>query len=176
MPNLDFYAAADDWPAVLATVFDLGLFRVLEADSAPGRDLREFHTADEVPSGRASHHLALFVTGSGPGPLAARIDFAPGAHPDASFRYTCEGWGLVQLQYGGPFGVRGLTLSHTNHNTAKRAAAWAATLTRLGDPEDWDWAKVTSASGRLNRAIRRLAVAKTGPHPVLPGAARLLGA
>ncbi|MBB5800470.1 hypothetical protein F4560_000238 [Saccharothrix ecbatanensis] len=174
MPNLDFYAAGDDWSAVLGVVFDLGLFRVFESDSEPDRELREFHAATEVPGGRQGRHLALFVTGSGPAPVARRIDLRPGALGDATFRYCCEAWGLVQLYHGGPAGTDELRWSHANHNTEKRAAAWSATLPRLGDPAQWNWPAVTSASGRLNRAVRRMAVDKIGSHPVLPHAARFI--
>ena len=174
MPNLDFYAAGDDWSAVVETGFDLGWFRVFESDSELDRELREFHTATEVPDNRQGRHLALFVIGSGPDPVERRIDLLPGVHPDATFRYCCEGWGLIQLDHGGATGTQELRWSHTNHNTEKRASAWSATLSRLGDPADWDWAAVTSASGRLNRAIRRMAVSKIGSHPVLPHAARFI--
>ncbi|BCJ58801.1 hypothetical protein C1I93_07810 [Micromonospora endophytica] len=175
VPNLDFYATENDWPTVLHAVFDSHLFRVFEADSEPDREVREFHTVDEVPAGSSGRHLMLFVVGSGPGPTAKRIDFVPGIS-DARFRYSCEGWGLIQLHYGGPFGDQELRWSHTNHNTEKRAAAWASTLHRLGDPAAWDWTAVTSASGKLNRAIRKLAIDKIGSHPVLPGAAQFIAA
>jgi hypothetical protein len=89
VPNLDFYAADDDWPAVLHTVFDSGRFRVLEADSRPGHDLREFHSVEEAV-GAGGRHLMLFVTGAGPEPIARRINFAPGVSV-AGFRFTCEG-------------------------------------------------------------------------------------
>ncbi|WP_181774115.1 hypothetical protein [Amycolatopsis pittospori] len=174
MPNLDFYAVDDDWSAVLETVFDLGLFRVFESDSELDRELREFHTPAEVPDGRQGRSLALLAIGSGPGPVPKRIDFLPGVHPDATFRYCCEGWGMIQLYHGSVAGTGELRWSHTNHNSEKRAVAWAATLQRLGDPAEWDWAAVTSASGRLNRAIRRMAVRKIGSHPVLPHAARFI--
>jgi hypothetical protein len=174
VPNLDFYAADDDWAMVLATVFDLGLFRVFESYSEPDRELREFHGITEVPDDRQGRSLALFAIGSGPGAIAKRIDFLPGAHPDATFRYCCEGWGLIQLHHGGSTGPQELGWSHTNHNTEKRAATWSATLPRLGDPAEWNWAAVTSASSRLNRAIRRMAVDKIGSHPVLPHAARFI--
>ncbi|MEU4765058.1 hypothetical protein AB0H12_17545 [Actinosynnema sp. NPDC023794] len=174
MPNLDFYAADDDWSAVLDTVFALGSFRVFESDSRPDRELREFHAPAEVPDDRWGRHLALFVIGSGPEPVARRIDFLPGALADATFRHSCEGWGLVQLDRGGATGTRELRWSHTNHNTEKRATAWSATASRLGDPAEWNWAAVTSSSGKLNRAIRRMAVGKIGSHPVLPHAARFI--
>ena len=174
MPNLDFYATGDDWPAVLEAVFDLGLFRVFESYSEPDRELREFHAATDVPDGPSGRHVALFVIGAGPDPIARRIDLLPGALADATVRYCCEGWGLIQLDYGGPIEAQELRWSHTNHNTQKRASAWSATLQRLGDPAEWNWAAVTRASGRLNRAIRRMAVSKIGSRPVLPHAARFI--
>ena len=155
MAHLGFYAAPDDWPAVLETVFALDLFRVFEAGSRPGHDLREFTT---VPSGTAGRHLLLLVRGAGPAPVTA----------------PCEGWGLIQLSYGGPCGTGELRWSHTSHNTAERASVWARTIDRLGEPDAWDWSAVASASGRLNRVVRRPAVDKIGPRPVLPHAARLI--
>jgi hypothetical protein len=41
-----------------------GRFRVLEADSRPGDDLREFHSVEEAV-GAGGRHLMLFVTGAG---------------------------------------------------------------------------------------------------------------
>lgn len=174
MPNLDFYAVDDDWPAVLDIVFGLALFRVWEAYSRPGHDLREFRTTDEIVEA-GGDYLVLLVTGAGPEPRVRRIDFAPGVS-EAGFRYTCEGWGLIQLHYGGFFKERELRWTHTNHNTEKRALTWAPASPELGDPAAWNWKAITSASGRLNRAIRRLAVDKIGPRPVLPAAARLIDA
>ena len=125
MPNLDFYAVDDDQTAVLAAVFDLGLFRVFEAYSEPDRDLREFRTSEEVPNSPNGRHLMLHVLGSGPEPSARRIDLRPGALGGATFRYCCEGWGLIQLLFGGLVGEQELQWSHTNHNTEKRASKWA---------------------------------------------------
>jgi hypothetical protein len=173
VPNLDFYAADGDWPAVLQAVFDANVFRVLEAYSRPGHDLREFHSVDAAIEA-GGRHLMLFAIDAGPVPIARRIEFAPGAS-DAGFHYTCEGWGLIQLLYGGFFGTQELRWSHTNHNTEKRAAAWAPIGPDIGDPTAWNWKAVTSASGKLNRSIRRMAVDKIGSHPVLPHAARSIG-
>ncbi|GLX94784.1 hypothetical protein [Herbidospora sp. NBRC 101105] len=131
MPNLDFYAAEDDWAAVIEVVFDIGLFRVFERASEPGRELREFHDPLDVPDSRPARHLALFVVGSGPDPVARRVDRHPG---DTTFHYVYEGRGIVQLDYGGLYGPHELRSTHTNHNTEKRAFAWAAALPSLGDP------------------------------------------
>ncbi|QLQ36550.1 hypothetical protein [Micromonospora robiginosa] len=174
MPNLDFYAADDDWPAVLDAVFELGLFRVFESDSQRDCELREFSTAAEVAAAPGGRHLALYVVGSGAAPMVRRLDLPASVPGSPTFRYRCEGWGLVQLYYGGPVGVQELRWSHTNHNSEKRAAAWATAVPRLGDPAAWNWAAVTSASGKLNRVARRMAVSKIGSHPVLPHAAQFI--
>lgn len=174
VPNLGFYAVDEDWFAVLEAVFDLGLFRVFEAGSEPDRELREFHTIHEAVNGPGGRHLMLFVVGSGPEPMARRIAFLPGVAGDARFRYTCEGWGLVSLHYGGPTGMQQLRWSRASHNTQKRAAAWAASTPRFGDPAAWNWPTITSVSGKLNRVIRRMAVDKISSHPVLPHAAQFI--
>lgn len=172
VPSLTFYAAGEDRSAVLDAAFGLGVFRVFEAYSEPDRELREFHAPEEVPDTPAGWHLMLHTAGAGPDPAARRIDLRPGALGDATFRYQCEGWGLIQLHFGRVFGERDLCWSHTNHNTEKRAVNWAPVYPGLGTPASWDFAAVTRASGRLNRAIRKLAVRTLGPRPVLPVAER----
>jgi hypothetical protein len=174
MPNLDFYAADDDRIAVLDAVFDLGLFRVFEAYSEPDRGLREFHAPEAVPDGPSGRHLELYALGSGPRAHGPAHDLHPGALGAATFRYSCEGWGLIQLHFEGVVGEQELRWSHTNHNTEKRASKWAGASPELGDPALWNWAAVTSASGMLNRVIRRMAVSKIGSHPVLPQAGQLI--
>jgi hypothetical protein len=174
VPSLSFYAVGDDHRAVLTAAFDSGAFRVFEAYSEPDRPLREFDTVDVVPDLPSGRFLMLYAVGSGPEPVVRRIDLRPGALDDATYRYSCEGWGLIQLHLGGVFGGRELRWSRTAHNTEKRAAAWAAASPRLGDPALWDWASVTKLSGRLNRVIRRMAVTKLGARPVLPRAAEAI--
>ncbi|GAA0908895.1 hypothetical protein [Virgisporangium aurantiacum] len=115
----------------------------------------------------------MFVLGSGPEPIRRRIDFLPGVSERGTFRYTCEGWGLIQLQYGGRYRDE-LRWSHTNHNSEKRARAWAASIPRLGDPAEWNWPAVTSASAKLNRKVRGMAVSKISSHSVLPHVAQFI--
>jgi hypothetical protein len=171
VPNLDFYAAEGDHLDVLRAVFRLGCFRVFEAYSRPDNELREFFSADEVPAAPSGLHLMLYPVGAGPEPAIQRSELRPST--GASFWFRCQGWGLVQLQFGTHRTDR-LQTSHTNHNTQKRAASRAHAYPALGDPDQWDWPTVTNASRRLNRAIKALAVDKIGSHPVLPSAAQLI--
>jgi hypothetical protein len=174
VPSLTFYAADDDWSAILEAVLDLSLFRVFESYSKPDCELREFQAAKDVPDDPSGRMLALYAVGSGPEPLAHRIDLVSGALGDATFRYRCAGYGLIQLYHGGMVGTQELRWSHTNHNTEKRALRWADTTAELEEVARWDWAAVTSASAKLNRAVRRMAVSKISSRPVLPHAAQLI--
>ena len=118
----------------------------------------------------------LYVLGSGPEPVARRIDLRPGnILGDATFRYQCDGWGLIQLDFGSLVDDGSeLRRSHTDHNTDKRARKWAETAPQAGDPGQWDWALIARTSNKLNRLIRGMAVRKIGPWPVLPEAAQLI--
>jgi SMI1 / KNR4 family (SUKH-1) len=177
VPNLDFYAIGADHATVLDVVFGMRTLRVFEEYSAPEEDMREFTAPDEVPAAGVQRFLVLYVVGSGPEPVARRIDLRPGnILGGAAFRYRCEGWGLIQLALGSLVDGGGeLRRSHTNHNTEKRARNWAqAAAPDAGDPGQWDWTGITRASSKLNRLIRGMAVRKIGPWPVLPEAARLI--
>jgi hypothetical protein len=174
VPNLDFYAVGVDHTAVLDVVFVLGVFRVFEEYSGPDEQLREFVAPDEVPAARVQRFLMLYVVGSGPEPVARRIDLGPGhVLGGATSRYRCEGWGLIQLDLGSVVDAgRELRRSHTNHSTEKRALKWSKVTPDAGDIGQWDWTLVTRTSSKLNRLIRGMAVRKIGPWPVLPQAAR----
>jgi hypothetical protein len=169
VPNLDFYAVDGDRRAVLDAVFGLRRFRVFEAYAEPGEVAREFHSVDEVPAMEHGPHLMLHVADAGAEPVLDRAD--PNG---ASSRLQCNGWGLIQLHFGGFFQERELRWSHTNHDTAKRAEKLAGLYPELDSPAALDWAAVSRGSSRLNRAIRALAVDKIGSHPVLAAAAQLI--
>jgi hypothetical protein len=176
VPSLTFYAVNDDQKTVLGSIFDSGSCRVFEAYSVPDMPLREFHNVGEVSIDQHGTMLALHVIGAGPDPTISRIDLRPGAIGDATFRYRCDGWGLIWLNFGSLFQDTELRSSDTSHNTAARAAKWAGTLRDLGDPNAWQWPAITKASRHLNSKIRASAIREIGPRPVLPRAAELIDA
>jgi len=181
MPNCDFFATAADHAPLLAWLFDENTCAVYEAYSPGEAPLRRFAGAAEVMReferegayGRC--HLRLHVNGSGPVPEPRRIDIIASEQAACGFRYryTIEGWGLVPLQLYVPQmkkGQRQLDKSHTNHNSQKRAEAWADIRQGMNSPDAWDFRKVTAFSSRLNRQIRKRAVAKWGGCSILAGA------
>jgi hypothetical protein len=180
MPNCDFYATPEDHLGLLQWLFAEETCRVYELASVFGEPLRCFNSAEEVAtaSGWSARKqgtaalLQLYVLGAGPPFRARRIRLDPAACGGATFRYEADGWGLVQLYLEVPRRDQ-LRNSHTNHNSQTRAQTWAHTVSQLGDPAQWDFARITSFSSRLNREIRKRAVARIGSRPVLPGALKL---
>ncbi len=98
-------------------------------------------------------------------PDIVRIDLIPEKCGGATFRYSIEGHGLMQLYLGG---VCGQVI--TKSNFAHSSSLWAE---REG-LEGIDWEAYKKISNRIQYHIRkRLAVGKVPSIPVLPEAIRL---
>ncbi len=179
MPNCDWYATVEDHRELLAWLFAERTCHVFELASDFSQPLQQFARAEDVlaqfdrryKGGAKWHavHLQLYVFGAGPPFTPRRVPLNPEACDGATFRYAAEGWGLVQLYLQTPREAR-LENSHTNHNSPTRAATWAATYGDDEGPAQWDFTRITSFSSRLNRHIKKQAVAKVGRRAVLPGA------
>lgn len=175
MPNCDFYAAGEDYEPLITFVLNETSCRIYELSSAPGRRLRQFDSWASLREGTPSWPpmLQLWPLSANPRIRIRRIRVTGDEHHRKPYvREELEGWGLIQLYLAGPRG-RSLSPSHTNHNTAARAARWASTSPELGPPSAWDFAAVTRESSRINRYLRSVAVGKEGSRLVLPGAAAL---
>lgn len=182
VPNCDFYGGPADHEQLMHWLFAEGTCKVFELSSDFERPLREFRSTEEVmlqfdrtySTGDKWHtvYLQLYVLGAGPPFTPRRVQLNPKACDGATFRYAADGLGLVQLYLGAAKG-RGLNNSHTNHNSQKRAAAWASTAAAMQEARLWDFAKITAFSSRLNRKIRTLSAAKIDSRPVLPAALKL---
>lgn len=179
MPNCDFYATPQDQAPLLDWLFAEGICKVFELSSQFDRPLKEFHSSTEVLSqfgrvysnGALWHtvHLQLYVIGAGPAFEPRRVELNPNLCDGATFRYSAEGWGLVQLYLTAPT-ASGLNSSHTNHFKVKGAEKWAPLSPEKGAAELWDFKKIAAFSSRLNRQIKKLSVAKIGSRVILPNA------
>ena len=181
MPNLDFYSANDDHEPIVDFVCSCGQFRLFEMYSKPDCEISEFTTIQQFRKHFGFEQwenapcvlLQLYAVDSGGEARFEQIELKPGALGDAKFRYGCVGWGLIQLYLENPRKGH-LRASHTNHNSEKRALAWADTCKdKLGEPSHWYWKEVESTSRRLNSFIRRLSVEKDKSRPILPIAIKL---
>jgi len=187
MPNCDFFAAGPDHRAVLEFVLSQKNCQIHELGSEPDQDLREFRTLVDLEDCysisnwnhwdcRPPMLLQLYPNDADGKFVRRLITLDSKRCKGATFRYTAEGWGLIQLYLESPIkrsGKQWMETSHTNHNSEKRAMAWESTYPDLGRVSDWNWKAVTSFSRRLNRYIQSLAVDKKGSRPILPFAAQL---
>ncbi len=172
VPNLDFYALRPDAEEVLGFIFEQPGWVLHELYSVPNTDVRSFTSFHEVldAAGQWSKplHFQLHTPGMGGRPHYRRIELKVRAIPGATFRYSTDGWGLIQLYFEVPNAAR-LAASHTNHNSEVRAQKWEPTYLDQSDRvADWNWSEVSRASGRLNRFVRARSAAKHGSRPILP--------
>lgn len=175
MPNCDFYATEQDHLEILEWLFADNKVEIYEAYSKFEEPLNSFSTPDGVvaSSEYGLANLALYLLGSGPRPIPTKIQLDPKACSGATYRFSLEGWGLIQLHLCSPINNE-LRNSHTNHNSEKRAAAWAQTIPELGTSTVWDFKSISSYSSRLNRRIKSMGIGAVGSRSILPGAADFL--
>jgi hypothetical protein len=171
-----FYALQDDAFEVVAFALEQPGWAVMEAYSPIGSALTSFRTIDGLraalaeAAGPASLHLFVRVPEARGDVHIRRIEVGGPAYPHGSWRETVEGWGLIQLLFSTP---RDGTLgrSRVAHNSKARATKWEATYDdAFGAVAAWDWKALDRAGRRVEAHVRRIAVAKEGPCPVLPSA------
>jgi hypothetical protein len=171
MPNCDYYATAEDHRAVLDWLFSSHAADVYELASEYEKPLRQFSKTDDVirlfenrtATGESWHtvHLQLMVRGAGLDFKPTYVKLDPKVCHGAKFRYGAEGIGLIQLYLSVPRSEE-LENSHTNHFTGAGAGQWVGISTDARTVSKIDFKAIASFSGKLNRQIRNLAVAKIG--------------
>ena len=181
MPNCDFYATPEDHEHLLSWLFTDAACSVYELASDFEEPLKRFESAVDVmrqferryPNGEPWQvRLNLYVLGAGPAFEPRRITLDPSVCGGATFRYEAAGWGLVQLYLSAPRANR-LENSHTNHNSRPRAERWEPIRGVESGSAAWDFARITAFSSRLNRQIKKRAVATIGGRAVLADALEL---
>jgi hypothetical protein len=173
--NLDFFAAEADMRNILDFLFSSTDVRVFESYSEFGKELREFHSTDELaafPLGtdQYGNGTAIMLKLWSPSVMRdltiTRIDLNPRFCNGHTFRYSMEGGGLMHLYLGGVC-ERDVTKSNFGHFSQAAARTW-----NLEEGVNWDALK--TLSNRIQYHIRkRLAVDKAWGMPVLPQAREL---
>lgn len=178
MPNLHWFGTEDDHAEVLSAIFALDAFEVFELYSRPGQPIRVFSSVDEaleefqVPHSdgtpKEKLHLNLWVKGSGPKPHIERVELQPQKENGHNWMERSGADGFVRF-YLERFVDKGLMYSQTNTPSEARMGAIDGIVT------SWDGAlldvrKSNRMSSKLNRLIKKRAVAKIGAMPMLSGA------
>jgi hypothetical protein len=171
MASIDYYALKDDIRDVVGFVLGETDCRIFESYSEFDSELCEFRKFDELAEAfdlgndRHGHcHAALLALWSPTVLPKMEVERITLKLPGHSFRYCVRGVGLIQLYFGGAHNGA-ITESHYGHWSEKGAMQRA-----VGDVAAVDWARLSKLSGRIQRHIRKLAVAKVRGRPVLQAA------
>jgi len=176
VPHLSFYAVGPDIRSVIDFIFDQPGWRLVEAASGHDQPLQYFESstslAETFDVDWAGGVYRLVVPEAGGGVVERWSELRLRDHPEANGWTHAEGWGLIQLGFGG---VRdgAIRVSETNHNTETRARAHELAYPHLGPVSAWNWDEVTRASRRLNHHISRVATDRSESRRILPAAAAL---
>lgn len=178
MPNLHWYGTEDDHAAVLSDIFALDVFEVFELYSEPGKPIRKFARVDEAlelfqaplldGTARSTIHLNLWVKGSAPEPGIVRFALNPKKSGGHSWGERSSADGFVKF-YLERFVAERLMHSQTNTPSEARMGAVEG-IVRGPKGTTLDVRLANRMSSKLNRMIKKRAVAKIAASPILPGA------
>ncbi|WP_122072237.1 hypothetical protein [Pseudophaeobacter sp. EL27] len=180
MPNCHWFGTLEDHTAILSEIIGAGEVDVYELASQPGQNVRAFSNVEDVlaefdvphQDGSARSHvfLNLWVKGSGPNPEIERRPLDPSQNNGTSWKERTGTMGFVDFVLERPSDGR-LRHSQTNTVSETRMGAEDGIFTDHKG-ESWDVRLTNRYSARLNRLIRKHAVAKVASMSVLPGAAQ----
>lgn len=176
----DFFADRIDKIEILEFIFrDMDL-RIFDNTSKHGEEISEYKNADQIISkfdllngDKFSVTFQLWTPRHKGNILFRRIELDPKRCNGHTFRYSTDGWGLIQLYFGG-LKNNELNQSHIGHFNEKGALVNEALNNFNGKVGDWDWAEIQTSSRKLKYYIHnKLAIKKVGRFGVLSGAGRL---
>jgi hypothetical protein len=173
----DFYADENDIAKILDFIFSETDLLLYELASKYGQAIKFYrNTADVLndynfySSGDSSKEFQLWTPKFNGDLVIRKIELDPKYCKGHTFRYSTEGWGLIQLY----FGVRKndkLPSSHLGHQSEKRALLWQDTNSNLGEVKKWNWKEVESTAKKLKYQINnKMSIRKFNSYGVLQGA------
>jgi len=174
--NYDFFADGNDVVNILNFVFSETDLILYQLGSDYGEDIKCFQTTEDVlkvynfPKIPNSTYFQLWTPRFKGDLVIRKVELDPKYCQGHTFRFSTEGWGLIQLYFGGLRGDR-LEHSHLGHQSIKRATNWEDNYKDLGSASKWDWKEVESTARKLKYQIHnRMAVKKINSFGILKGA------
>ena len=176
----NFFANKSDKIEILEFIFKETDLCIYDLASPYGQEVCEYKTVDEVATkfdlDNGNKFAATFQLWAPrhKGELVFRkVNLDPEYCNGHTFRYATEGWGLIQLYFGG-LKNNELNQSHIGHFNEKGALKWEEVNTINGLVSPWDWKEVQATSRKLKYQIHnKLATRKSGSRGVLEGADKL---
>ena len=178
----DFFADQSDKINLLDFLFRETDLKVFDLASPYGQEISEYKSTDEIVSkfdlengGQSSATFQLWTQRFGGDILFRKVDLNPKHCGGHTFRYSTDGWGLIQLYFGGRKD-NVLFHSHIGHFNEKGALKWESSNHFNGRVDKWNWKEVEQTSRKLKNQIHnKIGIRKIGSYGVLPGADKLSG-
>lgn len=176
----DFFADKDDKIQILDFIFRETDLQIFDLGSPYGQKVNQYKATEEVVSKFDLHNGDKFAvtfqlwTPRFKGDLVFRkVELDPKRCNGHRFRYSTDGWGLIQLNFGGVKNGE-LNRSHIGHQSQKRAIAWETNKLDLGQVSTWNWSEVENVARGLKYQIHnKMTARKIESVGVLPGADKL---
>jgi hypothetical protein len=175
----NFFADKTDKLNILDFIFKETDLLVYDLSSQYGQEICIYKTVEEISSkfdleiDEFGTTFQLWTPRHKGKPIFRKVDLDPQRCNGHTFRYSTDGWGLIQLYFKG-LKNNALPPSHIGHFSEKGALSRQETHSSNGLVSDWDWTEIQATSRILKHHIHdKLATRKIGSLGILPGADRL---
>ena len=178
--NYNFFASKTDKLEILDFIFNHTDLQIYDLSSSCDQEIYQYKTVDEISSkfnldngDKFANTFQLWSPRHKGKPLFRKVELDPKHCNGHTFRYSTDGWGLIQLYFGG-LKHNELHQSHIGHFNEKGALKWEDT-TKVNELVSlWDWTEIKSTSRKLKYQIHnKLATRNIGSLGVLTGADNL---
>jgi hypothetical protein len=176
----EFFANKDDKLQVLQYIFMDTDLQIYDAYSSYGQEIVNYRNMEEIISkfdliygGQNAVTFQLWTPRFKGQPIFRKIDIDPKRCNGHNFRFSTNGWGLIQLYFGGLIDNQ-LHRSHIGHFNEAGALKKESIGKFNGSVGSWDWKEIQSTSQQLKYKIHnKLATRKIGSQGILTGADKL---
>ena len=176
----DFFADKEDKIKILEYIFKETDLHIYDSSSPFGQEICEYKTVEEISvkfdldkGDKFANTFQLWTPRHKGTPIFRKVDLDPKHCNGHTYRYSTEGWGLIQLYFGG-LKNNELNQSHIGHFNEKGALKWEETNKVNGLISSWDWAEIQATSRKLKYYIHnKLATRKIKSFGILSGADKL---
>jgi hypothetical protein len=173
----DFFANKADKLEILDFIFNDTDLKIYDLSSPYGLEISEYKSVSEIDSkfdldngDKFAATFQLWTPRHKGKPLFRKINLDPKHCNEHTFRYSTDGWGLIQLYFGG-LKNNELNQSHIGHFTEREALKNENITIFNGRVDYWDWTEIQSTSRMLKNYIyNKLSIRKIGSFGVLKGA------
>jgi hypothetical protein len=177
----NFYAAKTDKLKILDYIFRETDLHVFDLYSASGEEICAYKSADQIAAkydlengSNFAVTFQLWTPRHKGKPVFRKIELDPKRCKEDTFRYSTNGWGMIQLYFGG---VKNNLLhpSHIGHFNEKGASQKEGANNVNGTVSEWDWKEIQATANKLKYHIhKKLALSKIGTIDLLSGAEELI--